>query len=412
MNKIGKTLAVAGLVFIVGLGTVVAKQKESSPEQAITSKRLPRLVDLGADKCIPCKMMAPILKELKSTYAGRMEVEFIDVWKNRDKAKEYRIRMIPTQIFYDSAGKELVRHEGFIGREDILAKWKQFGVNLGGDTPKFSRLDPLAPDTRPGGTVCYMCDTDINLKTRVTLKTDKGNVYLCGPHCYFITYSSLLERQGIEEKISVTDWSTGRLLAQGSAAYLYGMEESGRPTIKAFADKQAALQERRIAGGNILSWEAIRAKELGTRCGFCDRAVYPEDAASVKANGLHTWGCCAMCALGVAARTKEDIEVFQKDALTGRMVHVKTTNGSISLLEPETAVAWSGKRKLPDGKLVSAGCFKQAFFVNEENLKKWVEQHPTATGMMIPIDKALAAKMKLSPKQISKACKIGECAPR
>ncbi|HYG35406.1 MAG TPA: thioredoxin family protein, partial [Clostridia bacterium] len=45
---------------------------------------LPRLVDLGADKCIPCKKMAPILEELKKEYTGRMEVEFIDVWKNPD----------------------------------------------------------------------------------------------------------------------------------------------------------------------------------------------------------------------------------------------------------------------------------------------------------------------------------------
>ena len=45
---------------------------------------LPLLVDLGAGKCIPCKKMAPILEELKKEYAGRMEVEFIDVWKNPD----------------------------------------------------------------------------------------------------------------------------------------------------------------------------------------------------------------------------------------------------------------------------------------------------------------------------------------
>ena len=119
-----------------------------------------------------------------------------------------------------------------------------------------------------------------------------------------------------------------------------------------------------------------------------------------------------MCALGVAARTQKNIEVFQKDALTGEMIHVKTINGSVSLLEPKTAVAWSGKKKSPDGKLTSAGCFKQAFFINEENLQKWVEQHPAATGMMIPIHEALAAKMKLTEQQIKNACKIGECVPK
>jgi hypothetical protein len=119
-----------------------------------------------------------------------------------------------------------------------------------------------------------------------------------------------------------------------------------------------------------------------------------------------------MCALGVAARTGKDIEVFQRDALSGETIHVKTTSGSVILLEPETAVAWAGKKQTEDGKLASAGCFKQAFFVNEANLKQWLEKNPTATGMMISIHSALAAKMKLSPEQIQKACKIGECSPK
>lgn len=91
---------------------------------------LPRLVDLGATKCIPCKMMAPILEELKKTYAGKMDVQFIDVWENPEAGKKYGINVIPTQIFYDAQGKELFRHEGFFGKEDILAKWKGLGVEL------------------------------------------------------------------------------------------------------------------------------------------------------------------------------------------------------------------------------------------------------------------------------------------
>lgn len=99
-------------------------------EPATQSKPLPRLVDLGAGKCIPCKMMAPILKDLKTTYAGKMDVVFIDVWENPDAGKKYGINVIPTQIFYDAAGRELFRHEGFFGKDDILAKWKELGVSL------------------------------------------------------------------------------------------------------------------------------------------------------------------------------------------------------------------------------------------------------------------------------------------
>jgi thioredoxin 1 len=124
---------------------VVLKNKENSQaivnnsqtaavqtRQPSETKKLPRLVDLGADKCIPCKMMAPILEEMKKDYAGTINVEFIDVWKEPDRAKEYGISIIPTQIFFDASGKELFRHEGFFSKEDILGKWKEFGINLEG----------------------------------------------------------------------------------------------------------------------------------------------------------------------------------------------------------------------------------------------------------------------------------------
>ena len=89
---------------------------------------LPRLLDLGATKCIPCKMMAPILDELKEQYAGVFQVEFIDVWEKPAEAEKFGIESIPTQIFFDASGKELFRHEGFFSKEEILATWKQFGV--------------------------------------------------------------------------------------------------------------------------------------------------------------------------------------------------------------------------------------------------------------------------------------------
>jgi len=96
----------------------------------VASVKLPRLLDLGAGKCIPCKMMAPILEELKTEYTGRMIVEFIDVWVNPDAAKPYGIEVIPTQIFYDADGKELFRHVGFFAKEDILGKWQELGVTF------------------------------------------------------------------------------------------------------------------------------------------------------------------------------------------------------------------------------------------------------------------------------------------
>jgi len=102
------------------------------PSPAAEAPRaIPKLVDLGRTFCIPCKKMAPILAGLKVEYAGRLDVEFIDVGDNPDAARKYGIRLIPTQVFIDASGKELSRHEGFMAKEDILAQWKKLGVEFG-----------------------------------------------------------------------------------------------------------------------------------------------------------------------------------------------------------------------------------------------------------------------------------------
>ncbi len=74
--------------------------------------------------------MVPVLDELEKEYQGRLEVQFIDVFKYPNVAKEYGVLSIPVQIFYDRAGKEVYRHEGFIAKADILKKWKELGVDL------------------------------------------------------------------------------------------------------------------------------------------------------------------------------------------------------------------------------------------------------------------------------------------
>ena len=93
-------------------------------------KALPRLLDLGAKQCIPCRMMAPILDELAKEYAGKMEVVFIDVWEHPEKGRDYGIRLIPTQIFFSPSGEELARHVGFYSKKEILNKWKELGYSF------------------------------------------------------------------------------------------------------------------------------------------------------------------------------------------------------------------------------------------------------------------------------------------
>ncbi len=104
----------------------------ASPGTVNTSAPLPRLVDLGSNKCQSCLAMVPVLEALTSEYEGQLEVVFIDVWKNLAEADRYEVKLIPTQVFLDGDGKELFRHEGFFSKEDILTKWKKLGFKFDG----------------------------------------------------------------------------------------------------------------------------------------------------------------------------------------------------------------------------------------------------------------------------------------
>jgi thioredoxin 1 len=73
-------------------------------------------------------MMAPILEELKEEYTDRAAIIFIDVWVNPDAGRQFGIRAIPTQIFFDAEGKEVGRHEGFLDKASIVAELQKLGV--------------------------------------------------------------------------------------------------------------------------------------------------------------------------------------------------------------------------------------------------------------------------------------------
>lgn len=99
----------------------------ASPEVPVAG--MVTMVDLGADKCIPCKMMAPILKRVEEVYQGKAVVVFIDVWKDQAAAKRFGIRAIPTQVFFDKDGNEVFRHTGFMAEAEIVAQLKKMGVH-------------------------------------------------------------------------------------------------------------------------------------------------------------------------------------------------------------------------------------------------------------------------------------------
>lgn len=87
-------------------------------------------VELGSVNCIPCKKMKPVMDEIEKEYAGQVKVVFHDVWTDEGKpyASQYKIRLIPTQVFLDKEGKEYFRHEGFFPKEELVKILKQKGV--------------------------------------------------------------------------------------------------------------------------------------------------------------------------------------------------------------------------------------------------------------------------------------------
>jgi thioredoxin 1 len=93
-------------------------------------KPLVTFVEIGAARCIPCKAMQPIMKEVADTYKGQVIVLFHDVWtkQGRIDAETYNIRVIPTQVFLDTYGKEYYRHEGYFPKDEVIKVLKMQGV--------------------------------------------------------------------------------------------------------------------------------------------------------------------------------------------------------------------------------------------------------------------------------------------
>ncbi len=125
-RKITAAITLLAFLFLFAVGQALAADSVI-PQAPVPGKVT--MVDIGAKKCIPCKMMAPIMEELEKEYHGKAAIVFIDVWENPSAGGEFGIRVIPTQIFYDASGKETLRHEGFFDKESIVAELKNLGVN-------------------------------------------------------------------------------------------------------------------------------------------------------------------------------------------------------------------------------------------------------------------------------------------
>ncbi len=88
------------------------------------------MFEVGSDSCKSCKDMAIMLGEIKEDYP-KFKTYFIDVGKERVASKELRIKLIPTQIFFDKDGNEIFRHIGkYKNKELLIQKLKSLGFKL------------------------------------------------------------------------------------------------------------------------------------------------------------------------------------------------------------------------------------------------------------------------------------------
>ena len=94
----------------------------------VPTKGTVTMIDLGAKTCVPCKMMTPILVKLERAYKGKADIIFIDVWENRKPAQRFKIKTIPTQIFFNAQGEEVYRHLGFLDEKSIVEQLTKMGV--------------------------------------------------------------------------------------------------------------------------------------------------------------------------------------------------------------------------------------------------------------------------------------------
>ncbi len=115
-------------LFISGCSSEEPAASHSQPAGDIPVQGMPTMVDLGANECIPCKMMVPVLEKVEKKYQGKAAIIIVDVYKNKEPAKRFGVRAIPTQIFFDKEGREVHRHEGFMSEADIDRIFKEMGV--------------------------------------------------------------------------------------------------------------------------------------------------------------------------------------------------------------------------------------------------------------------------------------------
>jgi thioredoxin 1 len=116
---------VIGLVVLV-MGLLLVWQPVPAQAQAAApAKAKPALYEFGAGYCASCKEMAKVMAELKKTHSDQVEFRMVYVDKEKPLFEQYKVMLIPTQVFLDASGKEVDRHMGALTKEEVLKKLQE-----------------------------------------------------------------------------------------------------------------------------------------------------------------------------------------------------------------------------------------------------------------------------------------------
>jgi thioredoxin 1 len=114
---LGLLLGLMGILFISH--SLLAWSQSAAP-----TKR-PALNEFGAKTCIPCIQMKQVMAELTTSHGDRVEFRMVYADEERDLFRQYKIMLIPTQVFFNAEGKEVDRHIGPLTKEEVLQKLKE-----------------------------------------------------------------------------------------------------------------------------------------------------------------------------------------------------------------------------------------------------------------------------------------------
>ncbi len=100
------------------------KFTDANFESEVLGSELPVMVDFYADWCAPCKMMAPIVKEMAEKYDGRVKIGKLNVDENPKISEKYMVMSIPTFLFF-KGGEKLNSVSGAIPKGELDAAIQQ-----------------------------------------------------------------------------------------------------------------------------------------------------------------------------------------------------------------------------------------------------------------------------------------------